>query len=75
MQTQALDYRAQYPTNPGYTPNPLTVGQWVMIGAGALAVGGLAFWGYQAWKKKSATTSATTAKNPGVVRHHYASAA
>ena len=79
MQT-ALDYRQNYDQNPGFARNPLTTGQWVMIGAGALAVGGLAFWGVQAWRKKKAEEAAsgnTVAQNPGLqsVHHHYPRAA
>lgn len=55
MQPGALDYRSQY-GNPYFNPyrNPLSVGQWLMIGAGALAVGGLGYWIYA--KMKSGTT-------------------
>lgn len=45
MPENALDYRNQYGYNP-YAQNPLSVGQWMMIGAGALAVGGLGYWIY-----------------------------
>ena len=42
----ALDYRSHYgnPYHNPYNQNPLSVGQWAMIGAGALAVGGLGYW-------------------------------
>lgn len=58
--TQALDYRAQYPN--GYPArNPLTTGQMLMIGAATLAVGGLGFWGFQAYKKNKAKKDAESA--------------
>jgi hypothetical protein len=46
----------------------------LMIGAGALAVGGLAFWGFQAMKKKKQDTAAAgngAEANPGLRAHHY----
>jgi uncharacterized membrane protein YebE (DUF533 family) len=70
----ALDYRHNYAGNPGYARNPLTGGQMLMIGAGALAVGGLAFWGFQSMKKKkqdSAAAAPDAASNPGLRAHHY----
>ena len=65
MQPGALDYRSQY-GNPYYNPyqNPLSVGQWLMIGAGALAVGGLGYWIYAKMKATPApTVPAATATN------------
>lgn len=68
----ALDYRSQYGNSPYQNPygNPLSVGQWLMIGAGAIAVGGLAYWGYAKYKAGKASSAAneaapaTTAGNP-----------
>jgi len=70
----ALDYRHNY-ANPAR--NPLSGGQMVMIGAAALAIGGLSYWGYQAMKKKkqdeaAAPTNGNGAEgNPGLRAHHY----
>ncbi len=61
---QALDYREQY-HNP-YQRNPLTVGQWLMIGAGALAFGGVGYWVY---------AKVTTKKNGDVAQNGNAAAA
>lgn len=68
----ALDYRSQYGNNPYHNPynqNPLSVGQWAMIGAGALAVGGLGYWIYAKMKTNGAQTATLdtgngTANNP-----------
>lgn len=64
MQPGALDYRSQY-GNPYYNPynNPLSIGQWLMIGAGALAVGGLGYWIYAKMKAAPAPVPASTATN------------
>ena len=74
-EAHALDYRQHYggPNQPapqgGHYPNPywtrLTTGQWVMIGAAALAVGGLAYWGYTAYREHQKKQAAQ--QNP--VRH------
>lgn len=58
MQPGALDYRSQYGGNPYYNPyqNPLSMGQWLMIGAGALAVGGVGYWIYAKMKSTPAPT-------------------
>jgi len=50
----SLDYRQNYPYSP-YARNPLTWGQWAMIAAGALAVGGMSYWVYAKFIKKSGT--------------------
>lgn len=72
MEQNALDYRTQYANgyhNP-YARNPLSVGQWLMIGAGALAVGGVGYWIYAKVKSKKSevatngATNGTPANNP-----------
>lgn len=75
--SQALDYRQNYGNPGGFARNPLTGGQMLMIGAAALAVGGIAYWGYQSMQKKKQDTAATNgatngaAANPGLRAHHY----
>lgn len=55
----ALDYRSHYGYHSPYASNPLTKGQWLMIGAGALAVGGLGYWLYaKFWRNRNALPSA-----------------
>ena len=49
----ALDYRSHYGYQSPYARNPLTVGQWMMIGAGALAVGGFGYWLYAKFGRKT----------------------
>ena len=76
--TQALDYRTNY-QNGFPVRNPLTPGQMLMIGAAALAVGGLGFWGFQAMKKKAAAKAAElaaggTAPATGNPQHYYQAA-
>ena len=72
MQPGALDYRSQY-GNPYYNPyqNPLSIGQWLMIGAGALAVGGLGYWIYAKMKSTPAPpVPAATATNAANTNPH-----
>ena len=38
-------------------PNPFTLGQWVMVGAGVFAVTGLAYWGFRTWRRSIAPAS------------------
>lgn len=57
----ALDYRENYYNNP--YRNPLSVGQWLMIGAGAFAVGGLGYWIYAKVKAKGNGAAAATAQD------------
>jgi len=68
----ALDYRHNYAAP---APNPLSGGQMVMIGAAAIAVSGLSYWGWQAMKKKKQDAAAAPANgaegNPGLRSHHY----
>ncbi len=71
----AAPYPPGFPPNPYHRPglfqnNPLTTGQWLMIGAGAIAVGGLAWWGYNAYQKHKAQQAQQPAQagNPNV-RH------
>lgn len=71
MQHNALDYRHNYPAHA--QGNPLTTGQWVMIAAGAVAVGGLAYWGFAKMKQKD-SEQPSAENNPGV-RHYYPRAA
>lgn len=63
-QPGALDYRSHY-GNPYQNPyhNPLSIGQWLMIGAGALAVGGLGYWIYAKYKSTTPIMQATPAAN------------
>ena len=59
---QALDYRSHYGDSPYHNPynrNPLSVGQWLMIGAGALALGGVGYWGWAKWKTRANGNGAT----------------
>lgn len=42
----ALDYRHHYGQPNPYVGNPLSIGQWMMIAAGALAAGGMGYWIY-----------------------------
>jgi hypothetical protein len=63
----ALDYRSHYgnPYHNPYGQNPLSVGQWAMIGAGALAVGGLGYWIYAKMKTNGNGAAANGANANG----------
>jgi hypothetical protein len=57
----ALDYRNHYGSPNPYASNPLSVGQWMMIGAGALAAGGLGYLIYAKLISKPSTPSIPSA--------------
>lgn len=70
----ALDYRQNYnpahqghpgPAFPGMMRNPLSTGQILMIGAGALAVGGVGYWIYAKMQEGKSTQQSANGNGNG----------